>query len=222
MRALLLAVLVCGSLACERSLEQLTHLAKAGEEEEYSRDMSENCNSRVGTFATKHMTSYKNAMNDLLAQSMEYLTMSSHFDRDTINRPGMKKFFRQLSDDRFEEAITKMKYMAKRGMGPKSVIDVKMPAERQYNKDMLPALGKALEDSKAMYNEYETMHREAMCVSGDEDCASDADLAHEMIDNASNAMDNVRKIATMANQLSAMYSANEYRMADYFFDQTLM
>ncbi|XP_037093505.1 uncharacterized protein LOC119113256 [Pollicipes pollicipes] len=165
MRAFLLfAVLIGGSLACQNRLETLVQEASGGAPD-LSTDVRDECNARVGTFNSVHAPQYKKVINKALKLALQYMSISSHFGRDTNHRLGFQKLFKSASDERFEQAVSMIKYVVKRGGTMHQALNVKLPTTGLYNPLPLPSLGLALTDAKDMYEEQARLHRGALCLT---------------------------------------------------------
>jgi len=228
MRLLLLAVLVGGSLACENRLETLVQEVTGGAID-LSTDVHDECNSQVGSFTSVHAPQYKQVINNALRLAFEYMSISSHFGRDTNHRLGFQKLFRSASDARFEQAKEMIKYVVKRGGHMRGALNVEVPATpRRLTPLPLPSLGLALADAKDMYAEQARLHRGALCLTSeagglaDTGCALDADLAHQAQDALGDEVEKVNDLARKANQLAAMFTSEERSLAEHMFDQRLL
>lgn len=226
MRFLVFALLIGGSLACQNRLEALVQEATGGAPD-LSTDVHDECHSKVGTFSETHEPQYKQVINKALRLAMQYMSISSHFGRDTNHRLGFQKLFRSESDARFDQAVDMIKYVVKRGGNVKGAINVQMPASATYNPLPLPSLGLALADAKDMYAEQARLHRAALClipsVAGmpESGCALDADLAHQAQDAIESEIERSHSFASKANQLAAMFTTTEHSLAEHMFDRNL-
>ncbi|XP_037091041.1 uncharacterized protein LOC119111332 [Pollicipes pollicipes] len=192
-----------------------------------STDVRDECNARVGTFNSVHAPQYKKVINKALKLALQYMSIPLR-PGHTNHRLGFQKLFKSASDERFEQAVSMIKYVVKRGGTMHQALNVKLPTTGLYNPLPLPSLGLALTDAKDMYEEQARLHRGALCLTAtaggiaEAGCALDADLAHQAQDALESEVERVSGLASKANLLASMFTSGEHSLAEHLFDQQLL
>lgn len=120
-----------------------------------------NCNANYSGFSenVQYLQSYTNHQ---IAKSFDYLLLSTNFGNYVKNRPGFEKVFRSLSDRAWNNAISLIKEITKRG-GAHDFSTRISSAQIQQNKMLelseLNALALALDTEKELAKEAHDIHQ---------------------------------------------------------------
>jgi len=161
--------------------------------------LSEGCTSAFGGFPSLQAKTQDLASQHLQA-SMKYLLFASHFSAWKYDREGFSSFFSKLSDEAFDDAVTIIKHMSKRG-GKLSNLNVTM-IKAEYEVSEIEALTKALDLEKHLANETIHLIHAAGHGSHEQDRFPDGEFAHFLSEEISEKhADRVQNLAVHVNNL---------------------
>jgi ferritin heavy chain len=162
--------------------------------------------------------------NHHIIRSFEYLLLSTHFATYERNRKGFEKLFRDLSDNKWHEAIELIKYTTSRGGEHNfNVISNEVKEENtesvSFDLRELTAVAKALDTEKKFADEAHSIHREATRNNRQFHDPEISDyLEREFIHKEKNL---IRKFAGYTSDLTKLLSDNDHSLALYMFDEFL-
>lgn len=221
--ALLFSLLVCGE-TCENSLEEYLFVIKNSLIVERDMETLGKCDADYRDIAS-HLPHLQTLINHHLSHSFQYMSMSSHFGRDVINRKGFQKLFRKLSDDSWEESLELLGHVIKRGghLMPEASAEglrVQMPAGRNYSQPELMALGRALDLTKLLAGETVDLHQQitGMCIS-----SCDPELAEFLQSKLMpEQTTTIRELSGHVTTLRVMMGGEERDLGLNLFDESLL
>jgi len=188
------------------------------------RDDDVACTAEYGGFK-RDLTFYHEFTNELLKHSTQYMLLSAHFGTYQMNRGGFQRYFRDLSDKTWNEAIELVEYANKRGghhhneSNTESSLIMEIPLEESYKLNELNALAFALDKHKRIADMTNTLHT----VNDNSEMHSrDAEIA-EFLERrfASKLSKTIREIAGHITNLAEMLRSHDSKLAVYLFDQHL-
>ncbi|XP_055616467.1 ferritin heavy chain B-like [Toxorhynchites rutilus septentrionalis] len=172
--------------------------------------------------------------NQQLEKSFDFLLLSFTFDKYELDRPGLEKLYRKISDKAWEDTVGLVKYQSKRGLtvelngvhNDSRVVgrlnEGKVGKASLLDSDELSSLKLALGYEKILATESHRIHQSISHAHGD-GSAYDPDVAHyldeEIIEYQSGI---VRKLTGYIHNLhSIIEEANTKDMGIHLFDQYL-
>jgi len=177
------------------------------------------CNAKFG--GIDHLVSeMQNFANAHIQRSFQYLLMSTHYGNYEKNRAGFEKLFHSLSDEKWNQAIDLIKYIAKRG-GSMDFNKRKDFGEKSTNLEMdeLESLSFALDIEKKLAKDTNDLHRAAVGKNHEH---HDADIGHYLEDEFAEKQSGlIRKLAGYTTDLHSMLSSDDASLSLYLFDEYL-
>lgn len=151
-----------------------------------------------------------------LHASIYYLAMASYFGQDNVSMLGFKKFFMDNSNEEKEHAQQLVEYLNSRN-GKLAPLNIEMPI---YYKGTtgLQALKDALILEEKVTAHLLDIHKAASDAANHDIHLTDnleSELLREQVES-------IRKLKGMIAKLSRMEAENNYRVAEYLFDQQLL
>lgn len=184
---------------------------------EYNEGEVLNCTAQFGRVFDMN-TETQRLVEHQLKYSMEYLLMSSHFGEWNINRKGFQDYFSKLSDASWDDAVTLVQHLIKRGgkLQKSLSIDLTTPGKQNTHKyGELYALSKALDMEKHISEKYL-----GLIKPGD----YDAEFAHFLADEVSDKK--VLRIKHLSNHVNSLYkavkSAADSSFVFYLYDTQIL
>lgn len=150
--------------------------------------------------------------------------MSTHFANYEKNRPGFEKLFRDLSDNKWHEAIELIQYISKRGgeMNFNELNeDVRNEEEKERSFELyeLAAVAKALDIEKKLALEAHGIHGEATRRNRNyHDPEISSHIENEFVHKQ---RDLIRKFAGYSTDLSSLLNGPDSSLSLYMFDEYL-
>lgn len=162
----------------------------------------------------------QNYVNDHIEQSMEYLLMSTHYANYEKSRAGFEKFFRELSDDKWNTAIDLIKYITKRGGEMRFVKDEnEVEQNGVYELYELEAMAKSLDMEKTLAKKAQDIHSLA---TKRRDEFHDPEISSHIEEKFSHKQANtIRTISGHVSDLTKLLSDQDSSLSLFFFDQYL-
>lgn len=155
------------------------------------------------------------------------MLLQTHFDSFQKNRPGFKKLFNGLSDESWDETVTLIKHVTKRG----GTIDFSGFGSEQLSAiggktlevDELYALALALDSEKQLGNDAIKVHQHASHMNHKEDKSwYDPELTQFMEEKfLEKQASTIRKLSGYANDLKRLMQVNDPSLNVYLFDEYL-
>jgi len=184
------------------------------------------CNSKFGGISNSE-ENLNSFLKKKLATSYDYMLLQTHFDSYQKNRPGFKKLFNGLSDQSWDETVTLIKHVTKRG----GTIDFSGVGTRQLSAiggkklevDELYALALALDSEKQLGNDAIKVHQHASHMNHKDDKAGyDPELTQFMEETfLEKQASTIRKLSGYANDLKKLMQVNDPSLNVYLFDEYL-
>ncbi|GAB6023448.1 hypothetical protein CHUAL_008228 [Chamberlinius hualienensis] len=151
-----------------------------------------------------------------LHASIYYLAMASYFGQDNVSMYGFKKFFMDNSNEEKEHAQQLVEYLNSRN-GKLAPLNIEMPIFYKGTNG-LQALRDALSLEEKVTSHLLDIHKAASDEANHDIHLTDnleSELLREQVES-------VRKLKGMIAKLSRMEVENNYRVAEYLFDQQLL
>ncbi|XP_067619725.1 ferritin light chain [Eurosta solidaginis] len=157
-----------------------------------------------------------------LHKSYQYLLMSTFFNSYQKNRPGFHKFYQEMSDRSFDDAIELIKHVTRRGgqvdfraisEHPNSIAQSNLNLEE----DELHSLGIALDIEKSLTEGAAHVHYQSTHGK-----PHDPQTAHYVEEKfLERQADSIRKVSGYVNDLSKIMFHKDPSLGVYLFDQYL-
>jgi ferritin len=164
-------------------------------------------------------TKSQNLAEQHLEASMKYLLFASHFGTWNYDRKGFAEYFGKLSDEAFEDAVSIIKHMSKRGGRLEDLTVTMVPSEHEVSE--LEGLTKALDIQRALANETSQVIHSAGHGSHEHNRFPDGEFAHFLAEEIlEKATDRVQNLATHVNNLGDAIAATTGQLQDTREDLT--
>lgn len=180
-----------------------------------------NCNARYGGIdgVISGLQAYANSH---ITRSFEYLLMSTHYGNYEKNREGFEKLFRSLSDEKWNDAIELIKYMAKRGGQmnfSQRLADTVNGDSPNYELYEMDSIAKALDMEKQLAVEAHNIHSIATRKNKDHhEPETSSYLENEYMHRQANT---IRKLSGYVTDLYSLINSPDNSLALYMFDEYL-
>ena len=185
-------------------------------------DFGEKCNARHGQIV-KLQPSLQGYANYNLLTSFQYLLMSSHFGNYDAHREGFKALYRKLSDQSWEDTISILKYLGKRGGNAdfhEPLHNENALQNKKFDLDEIKSLSKALDMQKGLAATAAHIHSEALRYESHE--LEDAGIIHYMQEQfVEPQTERIRDLAGYTNDLQGILASWDASVGVFLFDEYL-
>ena len=186
-------------------------------------NLDDKCSAKHGQIVNlqSHLQGYAN--HNLLT-SFQYLLMSSHFGNYDAQREGFKALYRKLSDQSWEDTISVLKYLGKRGGYAdfnEPIHDTEAMEYKTLNLDEIISLSMALDMQKGLAKAATRIHSKALQQDSTKS-KQDAGIIHYMQEQfVEPQTERIRDLAGYINDMHGILTSSDASIGVYLFDEYL-